>query len=254
VPQKKSRASPGGRVILVGAGPGDPELITVKGLKALKEADVVVYDRLVSRKLLEYIKDGAELIYAGKEPGKHTLTQEEINQILVDKAMQGLTVVRLKGGDPLVYGRGEEECLYVRSFNIPCEIIPGIPSFVGGSSEYLVPLGSRGYSRVFSVVTGTTMGDKLVDHEKMKKLLEASDTVVILMGARRLREILSIAAEVRGRDEAVVLVRNATLPGSHMIAGSIGELLDRGVQQEPPLLIYIGGGARWLMEKIGVQR
>ncbi|MCE4618894.1 MAG: uroporphyrinogen-III C-methyltransferase [Desulfurococcales archaeon] len=254
MPQKKSRASHGGRVILVGAGPGDPELITVKGLKALKEADVVVYDRLVSRELLEHVKDGAELVYAGKEPGKHTLTQEEINQILVDKAMQGLTVVRLKGGDPLVYGRGEEECLYVRSFDIPCEIIPGIPSFVGGSAEYLVPLGSRGYSRVFSVVTGTTMGDKPVDHEKMKKLLEASDTVVILMGARWLRDILSIAAEVRGRDEAVVLIRNATHPDSHIIAGSIGDLIDRGVQQEPPLLIYIGGGARWLIEKVGVQR
>ena len=157
MPQKKSRASHGGRVILVGAGPGDSELITVKGLKALKEAAVVVYDRLVSRELLEHVKDGAELVYAGKEPGKHTLTQEEINQILLDRAMQGLTVIRLRGGDPLVYGTGEE-CLYVRSFDIPCEIIPGIPSFVGSSAEYLVLLGSRGYSRVFSVVTGTTMG------------------------------------------------------------------------------------------------
>lgn len=244
------RSSPyhGGRVILVGAGPGDPELITVKGLKALSEADVIVYDRLASPELLNHAKRGAELIYAGKEAGRHALTQDEINSILVERASRGLVVVRLKGGDPLVYGRGEEECLHVRLHGIPCMVIPGVPSFTGGSSEYLIPLGARGISRVFTVVTGTLAGDESPSSDRLRKVFEASDTVVVLMGARRLREILELAAEVRGAGEAVVMVRNATHPDSRIIAGTIGELLEEGVEVEPPLLIYIGGGARWALE------
>lgn len=250
--QRKLRASPGGRVFLVGAGPGDPELITVKAVKVLSEADVIIYDRLVPVELLEYAKPGAELIYAGKEPGRHSITQEEINRLLVDRASKGLLVVRLKGGDPLVFGRGEEECLYAWSNNIPCQIIPGIPSFVGGGAEYIIPLGSRRYSRIFSVLTGTVMGDKPLDKDRMRGILEASDTVVVLMGARQLRVILEAVAEARGRDEIVALVRNATRGDSTFIIGRVGKLLENEVKLPPPLLIYIGGGPKWLVENTDV--
>lgn len=253
MPRRRSSGSHGGRVILVGAGPGDPELITVKGLKALREADVIVYDRLVSQELLKHASRDAELIYAGKAPGRHTLSQEEINEILVDRASRGYTVVRLKGGDPLTYGRGEEECLHVTLHGIPCTVVPGVPSYTGASAEYLIPLGARGYSRAFTVATGTIAGDKPLDVEKTARIIEASDTVVFLMAARRARSILELAVKVRGPGDYAAVVEKATLPGSNAVIGRIGDLLSRGIELAPPAILYIGGGVRWRAEKLGVE-
>ena len=131
-----------GKVYLVGAGPGDPELITVKGLRILRQADVVIYDRLVSKDLLKECKPTAELIYVGKELGEAEL-QDKINSILVEKAKEDKIVVRLKGGDPYVFGRGEEECTYVIEHGIPCEVIPGITSAIGVPAYAGIPVTSR---------------------------------------------------------------------------------------------------------------
>ncbi|MEM0497758.1 MAG: uroporphyrinogen-III C-methyltransferase, partial [Acidilobaceae archaeon] len=143
-----------GKVFIVGGGPGDPELITIKGLKLVREADVILYDRLCPVEVLKEAKPNAIKIYVGKEPGSHMYSQDDINRMLVEYASQGLNVVRLKGGDPLVFGRGEEECIYVVSHGIECIIIPGVSSFLAASANALAPLTSRGYSSSFAVTTG----------------------------------------------------------------------------------------------------
>jgi uroporphyrin-III C-methyltransferase len=136
-----------GRVVLIGAGPGDPELITLKGAKALGEADVVVYDRLASPSLLEHCRPDAERVYVGKEPGRDHLSQERINALLIDGARRGLTVGRLKGGDPFVFGRGGEEVLACAAAGVPCEVIPGITSVVAAAAAAGIPLTHRAVAR-----------------------------------------------------------------------------------------------------------
>ena len=148
------------KVILVGAGPGDEELITVKGLKAIKSGDVIIYDDLINKNLLRYAKEGAELIYVGKRKGKHSYKQEDINRLLVEKAKENKVVVRLKGGDPFVFGRGGEEILYLKKHNIPYEVIPGITSAIGVPEVAGIPLTHRKVSTSFTVVTGHEAEDK----------------------------------------------------------------------------------------------
>ena len=144
-----------GRVILVGAGPGDPELITVKGAKALAAADVVVYDRLAAPALLDLAPSAAERIYVGKQPGGHAMRQEEINEVLVDQARLGRTVVRLKGGDPFMFGRGGEELLACAEGGIPCEVVPGITSALSAPASAGIPVTHRGLARSVAVVTAS---------------------------------------------------------------------------------------------------
>ncbi len=215
-----------GKVYIVGGGPGDPELITVKGLKLVKEADVILYDRLAPIEVLKEAKPGAIKIYVGKEPGGKGLTQDEINRMLVDYALKGFKVVRLKGGDPFVFGRGEEECIYVVSQGVECDVIPGVSSFLAASARARAPLTSRGYSSSFAVVTGMedpAKGFKSVD---IRKVAEAVDTIVILMGASRAENLLEEVASVRGYDERAVIVINATLPGERVFYGNLRELIE----------------------------
>ncbi|MGB9791796.1 MAG: uroporphyrinogen-III C-methyltransferase, partial [Thermacetogeniaceae bacterium] len=151
------RAKPG-KVYLVGAGPGDPSLITLKGLWCLEQADVVVYDRLVSEYLLSRCRRDAELIYVGKASSRHTLTQKEINRLLVEKARAGFTVCRLKGGDPFVFGRGGEEAEELAAAGIPFEIVPGVTSAVAAPAYAGIPVTHRGLASAFSVATGHRRG------------------------------------------------------------------------------------------------
>ena len=144
-----------GKVYLVGAGPGDPGLITVKGMQALEKAQVVVYDRLVDPALLRSVPSDAELIFVGKARGHQELTQPEINQLLVDKAGQGNTVVRLKGGDPFVFGRGGEEALELKANGFPFEIVPGVTSAIAGPAYAGIPITHRGIATTFTVVSGS---------------------------------------------------------------------------------------------------
>ncbi len=241
----------GGRIVLVGAGPGAPDLITIRGAKWLARADVVVYDRLVDESLLSLAPRSARLVYAGKAPGRHAMSQEEINSLLVDEAQHGKTVVRLKGGDPLFYGRGEEECAYALARGVPCEVVPGVPSPFGAAAEHLIPLAGRGYSSTVAFAPGRLAGGRPLPREKIHSLLSAADTLVVLMGASRAREILEAAAEARGPGEAAVIVERATLPGSRILAGSIESLLGEAARVSPPAIIVVGGAARWRIDHAG---
>ncbi|MGC9210312.1 MAG: uroporphyrinogen-III C-methyltransferase [Acidilobus sp.] len=232
-----------GKVVIVGAGPGDPELITVKGLKALREADVVIYDRLIPKDLLSEVKPGCKLIFAGKSPGRHELEQEEINRLLVQNASAGLNVVRLKGGDPYTFGRGEEECEYVIAHGIPCEVIPGVPSYVGAAAYAGMPLAGRVYGSSFAVVTGHVAGGKKEFEDYLSRLSGLArhvDNIVILMGASTARVVLEVIASVRGRDAPAAVVMNATTGSQVTIAGTIDELLseaERGTIRSPAVII-----------------
>ena len=168
-----------GRVVLVGAGPGDPELITLRGARALQEADVVVYDRLVSPALLELAPARAERVYVGKEPGRDHLSQERINALLIDGARRGLTVGRLKGGDPFVFGRGGEEVLACAAAGVPCEVIPGITSAVAAAAAAGIPLTHRAVARSFAVVTASTAAEaEAVDIARLAGSVSAANNPV----------------------------------------------------------------------------
>ncbi|MCE4601814.1 MAG: uroporphyrinogen-III C-methyltransferase [Desulfurococcales archaeon] len=233
-----------GKVVLVGAGPGDPGLITVKGLREVRRAHVIVYDRLVPRELLKEARPDAELVYAGKEPGMHHMDQEEINRLLLDRALGGMHVVRLKGGDPLVFGRGEEECLYLAARGVRCEIVPGIPSYIYASTRSLAPLGSRLGSHSYTVTTGILAGGK--PNPAVTRLLAASDTLVLLMAAGRAKEVLGTASKVLGPNTLGVVVYRGAMPGEKVIYGTVEELAQSHARGEygNPSVIILGGAAK----------
>jgi uroporphyrin-III C-methyltransferase len=179
-----------GKVYLVGAGPGDPELITVKGANILGKAEVIVYDRLANPELLSLTADRSEHLYVGKRPGKPSASQEQINRILITKAHEGKIVARLKGGDPFVFGRGGEECEALRVENIPYEVIPGISSALAAPAFAGIPVTQREIARSFTVVTGHTIKctENLVHWEHLIHV----DTLVILMGMKSLSKITKL--------------------------------------------------------------
>lgn len=229
-----------GKVYIVGAGPGDPELITLKGLKILEKADVVLYDRLVSEELLKYVKKDAVKVYVGKKPGE-SHKQEEINKMLVEYALKGFTVVRLKNGDPLIFGRGAEECLYATKHGIPCEVVPGISSFQAAAAEAGVPITIRGYSSCFAVVTAVQAetSRRRIDIEEIARHV---DLVVVFMGASKSVEVLNKLAKSMGENTPGVIVINATLPNQEVIRGSIRELIDKAEKGliKSPAIIMVG--------------
>ncbi len=175
-----------GRVILVGAGPGDPKLITVRGAEALATADVVVFDRLVSPELLTLAREDAERVYVGKEPGRSATPQEEISASLVAHARRGRLVVRLKGGDPFVFGRGGEEALACARAGIAFEVVPGVSSAVAAPAFAGIPVTHRGLAQSFAVVTGSTAHGDTVD---LARVATATDTLVVLMAAGKLADL-----------------------------------------------------------------
>ena len=197
-------------ISIVGAGPGDPELITIKGLKAIQLAEVILYDALSSEKLLEHAKDGAELIYVGKRCGQHSLKQEDINALLLTKSRQFKYIVRLKGGDPFIFGRGHEEYESLAKFNLDIEIIPGISSSTCLPLLQKVPLTRRNISESFWVLTGTTK-----NHEISQDVYDSSRsnaTVVILMGLRKLKEIANIFQKAgKGKTPMMVIVNGSRI-------------------------------------------
>lgn len=226
-----------GKVYLVGAGPGDPGLITVKGLQILRVADVVVYDRLISEELLKECKKSAELIYLGKELGQSEL-QEQINKLLVSKAKEDKIVVRLKGGDPYIFGRGEEECKYVIENGIECEVIPGVSSSTSVPACAGIPLTSRWASSGFTVITGTRANGEVID----EKYIPEKGTIVILMGLHVISQLKEVLLKKRGEDEDVAIIQNGTLPDQRVVVGKLREL-DRLVIENkirPPAIIVIG--------------
>ncbi|OEH93126.1 uroporphyrinogen-III C-methyltransferase [Bacillus solimangrovi] len=178
-----------GIVYLVGAGPGDPKLITVYGLECIQTADVIAYDRLVNKELLTHAKPDAELIYCGKLPGKHALIQQEINQLLVEKAKQGLTVTRLKGGDPFVFGRGGEEAEELMKHGIRYEVVPGITAGVAAPAYAGIPVTHREFASSFAIVTAHGRASKGEDHIHWESLAKGIDTIAFYMGIGNLNHI-----------------------------------------------------------------
>lgn len=228
------------RITLVGAGPGDPELISLKGVNALKAADVVLYDALVSEELLAYAPQNATKVYVGKRSGDHSFSQEAVNKLMIDYALNYGHVVRLKGGDPFVFGRGGEELDFAASYSIPTQVIPGISSSISVPGLAGIPVTHRGASESFWVVTATTatgeISNDLLDAAKSKA------TVVILMGLKKLDEITAIfKAQGKHRLPAAVISKGSTKEEKTVVGvvSTIAEVvLDEKI--EAPALIIIG--------------
>ena len=228
------------RLSLVGAGPGDPELITLKGIKALQSADVVLYDSLANEELLEYAPPRALRVPVGKRAGRHSYRQEEINLMIVQYAMQHGHVVRLKGGDPFVFGRGHEELQFVEAMGIPVTLVPGISSCISVPELQGVPLTRRGTSESFWVITGTTRSGQLSGDIALAA--QSSATVVVLMGIRKIREIMGHFAAAGQSTTPVMVIRNGSLPEETQVLGTVSTISDRLEAQpsEGPGLIVIG--------------
>ena len=230
-------------VALVGAGPGDPELMTVRGLALLRRADVVVYDRLVDPRLLDEARPDAIRVFVGKASGAHTLPQREINALLVRHAVRGRRVVRLKGGDPFVFGRGGEEADALAAAGIPFEVVPGVSSAVAVPAYAGIPVTHRGTASSFAVVTGhedEAKGEASVD---WARLATAVDTLVVLMGTRSLPQIARALLDAGRRpDTPVALVRWGTTDAQETVVGRLDEIatLPAAVRLAPPVVIVIG--------------
>ena len=232
-----------GRVALVGAGPGDPGLLTIRGRKLLRRADVVVYDRLVDRRLLDLAPADTLRIFAGKARGVHALSQEDINALLVAHARRGHRVVRLKGGDPFVFGRGGEEAVALAAADIPFEVVPGVSAAIAVPAYAGIPLTYRGIASSFAVVTGhedTGKGAPAVD---WARLATAVDTLVILMGLTGLPRIAhTLMAHGRPPETPVALVRHGTTEAQETIVGTLGDIAARVEDAgfTPPVLAIVG--------------
>jgi uroporphyrin-III C-methyltransferase len=227
------------KVYLVGAGPGDPGLITVKGMELLKKADVIIYDRLGGGgELLKHAKPGAELIYVGKKSGEHTIEQEKINQILVDKAREGKLVVRLKGGDPFVFGRGGEEMMHLVKNGIDYEIVPGITSPIALPALAGIPLTDRRYSSSFTVVTGQqAKGKKKINYADFK-----ADTIIILMGVKNLPNIMRDLLKTRDPQTPVAIIEKGTTSQERTIVTTLGRAIEVAKKEKvrPPAVTVVG--------------
>lgn len=228
-----------GKVYLVGAGPGDPDLITIKGSKVLELADVIVYDRLANPELLGLTREDSEHIYVGKSPDKPSVSQEQINQILVSKALSGKHVARLKGGDPFVFGRGGEECEELRANGVPYEVIPGISSALAAPAFAGIPVTHRKAARSFTVVTGHTIKGT-DDFENWCHHVHA-DTLVVLMGVRNLPNISETLIELgKSPDTPAAVVERATFDSQKVAVGTLSNIADKASHLSPPATIVIG--------------
>ena len=228
------------KLTLIGAGPGDPDLITVKGLKRLAEAAVVLYDALVNTSLLRYVPSKAKKVFVGKREGYHVKTQDEINTMIVELAREYGNVVRLKGGDPFIFGRGFEELAHAVKNSIPTEIVPGISSSTGLSALAGIPLTLRGHGEGFWVITGTTS-----DKQLSSDLILASKstaTVVILMGMRKISQITRIYKNNAQGNMPVMLIQNGSMQNEKRVTGTINnieqEIRTSGLSS--PAVIIIG--------------
>lgn len=234
------RAVKNPKVILVGAGPGDVELITLKGLNAIKSADVILYDALVNDELLSFASEGVKLIYVGKRFNKHTYSQDQINLLLVESAKEFGTVVRLKGGDPFVFGRGCEEVNFVESFGIEVEVVPGISSALAVPSNQGIPLTKRGVNESFWVITGTTSNGNI--SKDIALGAQSSATLVVLMGLRNFTLIMNEVKKYRHKFTPFAIIQNGTLPNEKITIETIGNyknILDE-IDYSSPGIIVIG--------------
>lgn len=228
------------KLTLVGAGPGDPELITMKGLKALGTANVVLYDALSHPDLLDHTPAKALRVFVGKRAGRHSIKQEEIDRLIVNYALQYGHVVRLKGGDPFVFGRGQEEIAHAQAFGIATEVIPGITSAVGVPALQGIPVTRREDSESFWVITGTTRERQL--SSDIELAARSTATVVVLMGMGKLQRILDIY-EREGRDDLpVAIIQNGSLPNEQVAIGTVNTIAEEVTRKGmgAPAIIVLG--------------
>ena len=231
-------SSVSGIVYIVGGGPGDPGLITVKGLDCLRRADVVLYDRLVAQELLTEVSARAEMIDVGKEPKRHRRSQAEINTLLVEKAREGKIVVRLKGGDPFVFGRGGEECQALAEAGVRYEVVPGVSSAIAVPAYAGIPVTQRGVTIAFTVVAGHTGGsDANIDWGAISRI----GTIVFLMGVEHLPEIVpQLIAHGRSADTPAALIQEGTTSNQRIVAGTLADIVQKSQHIRPPAVLIVG--------------
>ncbi len=229
-----------GKVYLTGAGPGDRELLTLKALRVIQEADVIIYDRLANPDILKDAKDGCKFVYVGKEDKHHTLPQEEINELIYQHACIEQKVVRLKGGDPLVFGRGGEEGIYLKKRNIQFEFIPGITSAIAVPEYAGIPVTHRGITVSFRVVTGHESKNK--DHSQIPwENYKTDDTIIFLMGLHRLKLIATKLIKIgKPKDYPIAVISKGTTKDEKTVVGTLEDIHKKAKNLPTPALIIVG--------------
>ncbi|MGE4419379.1 MAG: uroporphyrinogen-III C-methyltransferase [Sulfurimonas sp.] len=229
-----------GKVYLTGAGPGDIELLTIKALKVIKEADVIIYDRLANPDILKEAKNGCEFVYVGKEDGKHIVPQDDINEVIYQNALKYENVVRLKGGDPFVFGRGGEEALYLHERGVKFEVIPGITSSISAPAYAGIPVTHRGVAVSFRVVTGHES-----PHKKESQIpwetFKTDDTIVFLMGLHNLPKICKKLIEIgKAENYPCAVISKGTTKEQIVITGTLQDIVIKAKDLPTPALIVVG--------------
>jgi len=229
-----------GNVYLTGAGPGDVELLTLKAARVIKEADVIIYDRLANPDILEMAKDGCEFVYVGKEDGRHVMPQDEINEVIYQNALKFGNVVRLKGGDPFVFGRGGEEAIYLQERGKSFEIIPGITSAISAPAYAGIPVTHRGVAVSFRVVTGHESPNKKESQIPWDNF-KTDDTIVFLMGLHNLPKISKKLQEVgKPADYPCAVISRGTTKDQQVVVGTLADIVEKSEGVPTPALIIVG--------------
>lgn len=227
-------------VYLTGAGPGDLELLTLKALRVIQSADIIIYDRLANAEILKEVKNGCEFLYVGKEDGRHTLPQEQINEAIYQASQKHEVVVRLKGGDPFVFGRGGEEALYLKERGVAYEIIPGISSAISVPAYAGIPVTHRGISTAFKVVTGHISADKNSSNIHWDDL-RSDDTIIFLMGLKNINTIVTKLQELgKPKEYPVAVISKGTTPEQKVIIGTLESIVSLVKDVVSPALIVVG--------------
>ena len=230
-----------GKVYLTGAGPGDIELLTIKALRIIKEADVIIYDRLANPEILKEAKKNCEFIYVGKEDGRHIMPQDDINETIYKCSLKYENVVRLKGGDPFVFGRGGEEALYLFKRDVKFEIIPGITSAISVPAYAGIPVTHRGISKSFRVVTGHEASKKDISSMNWEDL-KTDDTIIFLMGLHNLSKICKKLIEIgKGENCPVAIISKGSTKEQKVVVGTLLDIAKKAKNIPTPALIVVGG-------------
>lgn len=228
------------KVYLTGAGPGDIELLTLKALRVIREADVIIYDRLANPDILQEAKNGCEFVYVGKEDGRHIVPQDDINEVIYQNALKHENVVRLKGGDPFVFGRGGEEALYLYERGIEFEVIPGITSAISAPAYAGIPVTHRGVSVSFRVVTGHESPNKK-ESQIPWETFKTDDTIVFLMGLHNLPKICSKLIEIgKPKNYPCAVISKGTTKNQSVVVGTLENIVEKTKDVPTPALIVVG--------------
>jgi len=229
-----------GKVYLTGAGPGDIELLTVKALKVIKKADVIIYDRLANPDILKEAKSDCQFVYVGKEDGRHIMPQDDINEVIYQNALKYENVVRLKGGDPFVFGRGGEEAIYLLSKNIKYDIIPGVTSAISAPAYAGIPVTHRGISVGFRVVTGHESPSKKESQIPWDTFI-TDDTIIFLMGLHNLAKISKKLIEIgKANDYPCAVISKGTTKDQSIVVGTLDNIAKKAEDIKTPALIVVG--------------